>query len=179
LAAAFHRQIIAEGMESVEHGELLLQLGCELAQGYGIARPMPAAELPAWSTAWRPVPSWINQSAVNRDDLPLLFASVEHRSWIANLENCLRGESETPPALDHHHCHFGKWLYADGIVRYSKYPAFQPIEILHQQVHALAVELLKFQAQDRNKEALARLSELHSLRDALLKHLKALMQEIR
>jgi len=43
LAAAFHRQVIAEGVETVEHGTMLLRLGCELAQGYGIARPMPPA----------------------------------------------------------------------------------------------------------------------------------------
>ena len=179
LASAFHRQVIAEGVETIEHGELLLQLGCELAQGYGIARPMPAGEIPKWSAAWRPVPSWNNLPPMSRDDLPLLFASVEHRSWIATLENSLRGESETPPALDHHHCHFGKWLYADGAARYGAYPAFQPIERLHQQVHALAIDLLKLQAQNRNQVALARLSELHSLRDLLLKHLKMLTQEIR
>jgi diguanylate cyclase (GGDEF)-like protein/PAS domain S-box-containing protein len=48
LAAAFKREVIAEGVETIAHGTLLLQLGCELAQGYGIARPMPAAQLPAW-----------------------------------------------------------------------------------------------------------------------------------
>ncbi|MEI7431284.1 MAG: EAL domain-containing protein, partial [Betaproteobacteria bacterium] len=42
LASSFRRQVIAEGVETVEHGVMLLQLGCELAQGYGIARPMPA-----------------------------------------------------------------------------------------------------------------------------------------
>jgi EAL domain-containing protein (putative c-di-GMP-specific phosphodiesterase class I) len=47
LARAFQRQAVAEGVETVEHGVMLLQLGCELAQGYGIARPMPAADLPA------------------------------------------------------------------------------------------------------------------------------------
>jgi EAL domain-containing protein (putative c-di-GMP-specific phosphodiesterase class I) len=47
LATAFRRKVIAEGVETVEHGEMLLQLGCDLAQGYGIARPMPAADLPA------------------------------------------------------------------------------------------------------------------------------------
>jgi EAL domain-containing protein (putative c-di-GMP-specific phosphodiesterase class I) len=46
LARAFRRQVIAEGVETVEHGEMLLQLGCELAQGYGIARPMPADPSP-------------------------------------------------------------------------------------------------------------------------------------
>ncbi|MBD9561435.1 putative bifunctional diguanylate cyclase/phosphodiesterase [Pseudomonas sp. PDM09] len=48
LARAFGRQVIAEGLESVEHGELLLRLGCEVAQGYFIARPMPPGEVPAW-----------------------------------------------------------------------------------------------------------------------------------
>jgi diguanylate cyclase (GGDEF)-like protein/PAS domain S-box-containing protein len=58
LAAAFKRQVIAEGVETVAHGTLLLQLGCELAQGYGIARPMPADQLPDWATAWQPDPAW-------------------------------------------------------------------------------------------------------------------------
>jgi EAL domain-containing protein (putative c-di-GMP-specific phosphodiesterase class I) len=44
LANAFRRQAIAEGVETLAHGEVLLQLGCELAQGYAIARPMPAAD---------------------------------------------------------------------------------------------------------------------------------------
>ncbi|PZW95348.1 diguanylate cyclase/phosphodiesterase with PAS/PAC sensor(s) [Pseudomonas sp. 478] len=48
LARAFGRQVIAEGLESIEHGELLLSLGCEVAQGCFIARPMPSAEVPGW-----------------------------------------------------------------------------------------------------------------------------------
>jgi diguanylate cyclase (GGDEF)-like protein/PAS domain S-box-containing protein len=59
LAVAFRRKVIAEGVETVAHGELLLQLGCELAQGYGIARPMPAAELPDWAANWRPDSRWM------------------------------------------------------------------------------------------------------------------------
>ena len=58
LAKAFHREVIAEGVETVAHGSLLLQLGCDMAQGYGIARPMPADEMPAWSMAWRPATTW-------------------------------------------------------------------------------------------------------------------------
>jgi EAL domain-containing protein (putative c-di-GMP-specific phosphodiesterase class I) len=53
LAAAFGRQVIAEGVETIAHGDRLLAMGCELAQGYGIARPMPAAALPDWATNWR------------------------------------------------------------------------------------------------------------------------------
>ena len=58
LANAFGRDVIAEGVETVAHGARLLQLGCELAQGYGIARPMPAQALPGWAATWRPDPSW-------------------------------------------------------------------------------------------------------------------------
>ncbi len=58
LAAAFKRQVIAEGVETIEHGTALLHLGCELAQGYGIARPMPGADIPAWVAAWRPDGAW-------------------------------------------------------------------------------------------------------------------------
>jgi EAL domain-containing protein (putative c-di-GMP-specific phosphodiesterase class I) len=58
LAKAFGRHVIAEGVETTELGAMLLGMGCDLAQGYGIARPMPAADLPAWVRAWRPDPRW-------------------------------------------------------------------------------------------------------------------------
>ncbi|MGF6487414.1 putative bifunctional diguanylate cyclase/phosphodiesterase [Pseudomonas frederiksbergensis] len=58
LARAFGRQVIAEGLESVEHGELLLRLGCEVAQGYFISRPMPPAEVPAWVAGFIAPSQW-------------------------------------------------------------------------------------------------------------------------
>jgi diguanylate cyclase (GGDEF)-like protein/PAS domain S-box-containing protein len=58
LALAFRRQVIAEGVETSAHGMRLLSLGCELAQGYGIARPMPATEMPAWVVSWQANKAW-------------------------------------------------------------------------------------------------------------------------
>ena len=54
LARAFHREVIAEGVETAAHGALLMQLGCDLAQGFGIASPMLARDLPDWVNTWRP-----------------------------------------------------------------------------------------------------------------------------
>jgi EAL domain-containing protein (putative c-di-GMP-specific phosphodiesterase class I) len=58
LAKAFQLEVIAEGVETIAHGISLLQLGCELAQGYGIARPMPAGNLPEWSLNWKADDAW-------------------------------------------------------------------------------------------------------------------------
>ena len=63
LARAFHREVIAEGVETIAHGSVLLPLGCECAQGYGIARPMPAGELPQWVQHWRPDRAWTTAAA--------------------------------------------------------------------------------------------------------------------
>ncbi|MBI3730624.1 MAG: EAL domain-containing protein [Burkholderiales bacterium] len=52
LARAFNRGVIAEGVESAEHGVALMRLGCELAQGYGVARPMPAGQVEAWADSY-------------------------------------------------------------------------------------------------------------------------------
>ena len=48
LATAFRRDIIAEGVENIKQGQILLQLGCEVAQGYFIAYPMPAENIVKW-----------------------------------------------------------------------------------------------------------------------------------
>ncbi|MFT6153846.1 MAG: diguanylate cyclase (GGDEF)-like protein/PAS domain S-box-containing protein [Bermanella sp.] len=61
LASALKRDVIAEGVETVAHGSKLLELGCELAQGYGIAKPMSHDELPNWCENWHPDPSWTIQ----------------------------------------------------------------------------------------------------------------------
>jgi len=58
LAKAFGLRVIAEGVETVEHGALLMRLGCDLAQGYGIARPMPAAAVIAWTESFDTAHVW-------------------------------------------------------------------------------------------------------------------------
>jgi EAL domain-containing protein (putative c-di-GMP-specific phosphodiesterase class I) len=45
LALAFDRQVVAEGIETREHYQALLDMGCQIGQGFAIARPMPADQL--------------------------------------------------------------------------------------------------------------------------------------
>ncbi|WP_265942828.1 EAL domain-containing protein [Dechloromonas sp. A34] len=58
LARAFGHSVVAEGVETAEHGLILLGLGCDQAQGWGIAAAMPAADFPGWARDWRPDPRW-------------------------------------------------------------------------------------------------------------------------
>ena len=41
-------RVIAEGVEDERQAQILVTLGCELAQGYLFAKPMPASQLTAW-----------------------------------------------------------------------------------------------------------------------------------
>lgn len=52
LGHALGLSVVAEGSEHAADLAWLRQRGCDIAQGYGIARPMPAQELPAWVAAY-------------------------------------------------------------------------------------------------------------------------------
>jgi EAL domain-containing protein (putative c-di-GMP-specific phosphodiesterase class I) len=62
LSKAFKCQVIAEGLETSEQGKALLEMGCNLAQGYAIAKPMPASEIPAWIKNWETDARWSSLS---------------------------------------------------------------------------------------------------------------------
>ena len=58
LARSFGYRVIAEGVETIEQGQMLLQLGCMQAQGYCIARPMPLQDFIGWTPGWQPPVGW-------------------------------------------------------------------------------------------------------------------------
>lgn len=61
LAEAFDRIVLAEGVESIEHGVQLLKLGCTYAQGFGVAKPMPAEQFAEWAGRYRLPIEWSSQ----------------------------------------------------------------------------------------------------------------------
>lgn len=58
MARAFNRDVVAEGVETMAHAQALMNMGCHQVQGYGIARPMPADQVPAWITDWQHEKPW-------------------------------------------------------------------------------------------------------------------------
>ena len=174
LAAAFRRRVIAEGVETLAHGEMLLQMGCEFGQGYAIARAMPGDQIPAWAAGWRPDPRWQGRPAVSRDDLPLIFAMVEHRAWVSNLHRCINDGADAPP-LSTRECRFGVWLDTTGRARHAGHPAMARITALHERIHRQGRALLASRQRDPLAPPAAALEEIDSLRDALLSELEQLI----
>lgn len=62
LTRTFGRDVIAEGVESLQHGNKLLELGCDNAQGFAIARPMPADRFIQWVKDWQPIQAWFGNT---------------------------------------------------------------------------------------------------------------------
>jgi len=60
LSKAFDLKVIAEGVETPLHGETLESLGCFFAQGYGVAKPMPANDFPEWLSLWNDNPQLVD-----------------------------------------------------------------------------------------------------------------------
>ncbi|MCG7872777.1 MAG: EAL domain-containing protein [Candidatus Thiodiazotropha lotti] len=175
LAISFRRQVIAEGVESEAHGELLLQLGCELGQGYAIARPMPADQIPAWMANWQPKPAWKKAQKVDRNTVSVLFAMVEHRAWIRQIRCHLNDEQAAPP-LDAHRCNFGVWLDALVAKNGADEPAITEILTLHESIHRKAAELVDLKLHEGKSTAMARIEEIQPLHQALIAALRILIE---
>ncbi len=176
LATAFNRVAIAEGVETIQHGQMLMRLGCDLAQGYAIAKPMSAANLSNWIDSWEPDPEWHDQQLVDREDLPLLFACVEHRAWVKSVENYLKGYNSSGLILGVDDCRFGRWLSGPGSRKYADHPAFSDIDDLHRQIHELAITLVEVKDNKEPFDMIEGVVNLKKFRDKLLQNMDLLSQ---
>lgn len=181
LAQAFNRPVIAEGVETLEHAAKLIQLGCILGQGYGIARPMPANDLDDWSRNWQQQAAWrtFEHPSLPIKDLPLAVAAQNHKCWIEQLQHYLQAPDQYQlPPLSSHQCSFGHWCQGSGRLHYGDWREFQDIDLIHERIHQLAaeaVETLNLGDQSSLPELQA---ELNELREQLLSLLQTLSKKV-
>ena len=182
LANTFRCKVVAEGVETIEHGLMLLKLGCHVAQGYAIARPMPGCNIAAWASSWNPDARWKNVLPFCAEDRSVLYAGVEHRAWIVSIEDFVNGKRQHAPVLGNDQCRFGSWLQGAALVdgevvaKRGGSGGFRSIDTLHLMLHASAAEILTHKMEGRKREALAGLAELNTLRDELIEKLNNLVQ---
>jgi predicted signal transduction protein with EAL and GGDEF domain len=170
LAKAFGRNVLAEGVETIAHGELLLALGCELGQGYGIARAMPAQALPEWARTWRPDATWAiwNEQVPQENYRDLVVAEIKHRHWLRDVENYVLGKGELPPPLSVAHCQLGQWIASREAKRYRKHAGFEAMELSHARAHAKAQQLVDAFLAGQHDAVRAGIPGLNLLRDQVI-----------
>ena len=168
LAGVFGRKAIAEGIETVEHGQMLLRMGCDLAQGYAIARPMNAEAFDVWIGEWNLNREWQEIGAMEREDMSVLYAITEHRAWFNGLRAFIKGDTDTMPVLDTRTCQFGKW--------FEKFAGRHPdlgegcarIDFLHEQLHTLAESLIDERRGLSEAECETRLKAIADLKEEMI-----------
>jgi diguanylate cyclase (GGDEF)-like protein len=163
--------VVAEGVETEEQGELLIQLGVVLAQGYAIAHPMVPSMIPVWAREWKSFESWKKQSQVKvsgRMDMGLLMVN---QAMKACLKNVLAG-LETPGVtieelMDSRKCILGQWIEHTGRIRYGGTPEFDSLERIRDILSSLVQESLSARDRYDTKELENLKSKLREIGDVL------------
>jgi hypothetical protein len=175
LSQAFRREVVAEGVESKEQGVVLLLLGCQLLQGYSIARPMPVAAIFDWVKAYRPYPEWDFYAAteLSAEQAMLAIRRIDTQQWLLRVKNCVYPKSGALapvwPIMEPGKCQLGRWLKLAR--QHSQYSAswLEQVEQLQLDMHSLAKTLL-YQVQEGQLAAaqagFAQLQAIHQQLDA-------------
>ncbi|MDA8153333.1 MAG: EAL domain-containing protein [Acidithiobacillus sp.] len=133
-------EVIAEGVETVGHLQLLETLDCPAMQGYLFAKPMPAEAVPAWVKSYNISNYAGNYKTSPRNnfmdvtDMGLLGA---HQIRVEQSVQYLQGNGRLPERIlgidDAEHCHLALWL--DQLPD----PAALPVEVdqFHHRLHQM------------------------------------------
>ncbi len=173
LSVVFSRDVVAEGVENAEQGVLLMRLGCDVAQGFGIARPMPADEVIPWVQQFQPDPKWATWAHVQWDlrDFPLLVAQHDHLHWVKRLVMAVDGANLSLSAAklsNYHQCRFGHWYDGPGAQQYGHLAEFAAIGQVHEQVHSLGSEIIRWRDAGDLTQARVMCGRLLALKDQVL-----------
>jgi len=163
LAQAFNRPVIAEGVETIEHGAALLHFGCRFAQGYGVARPMPADQALPWIGQWKANGVWQEIRGTDaEEDLSFKVAARSNSLWVEAIAAQLGRDDETAHLnAETESCSFCRWLRSACFTRYGQYPAYQDVATAHDRSHTIAMQAQKAHRAGMQDELHLLLIDLH------------------
>jgi len=166
LCGSFNRDVIAEGVETTNHGLMLLVMGCEKAQGYGIAKPLPAEMIPQWLANYTPNQEWMlcgNKLRSIKDNKEKLFRLItDHwkQRFVNNVQS-LPEELMDWPIMDKKHCPCGSWIKRVKKEHIFEKKGLELLEEAHNEVHFTAYAIFTKYQDGYVDEARAMLPELH------------------
>lgn len=154
LADAFNRRVVAEGVEETEHGLMLMVMGCKYAQGYCIARPMPAIEVAGWLESYEPNPRWqeFPFGTLSASDSKIMIFRMSFSYWISLIEKQISDNVDLSESafceMRSGDCHCGVWLEHEKQGSLFANGWLSELEVSHQNVHLLANDIARLSAND-------------------------------
>lgn len=180
LARAFGRRVVAEGVETLAQGRILMQLGCDLVQGFAIARPMPGHEMPGWISQWRPDPTWIELAGLRweAEDYPMLVAEVELRNWLERVFYSVREGLPVPDDCLGERQGFCRWYEGAESQRYSERPGFGALQGPIERLKTVVRDIDQDVRDGHHQAARERLAEVRTLQGDIFDRLAILQLEV-
>ncbi|MFC3532572.1 putative bifunctional diguanylate cyclase/phosphodiesterase [Vogesella facilis] len=177
LSGAFNRHLVAEGVETEEHGKLLLYLGCEVAQGYGIARPMPADSFFDWVRKWQGNPAWeyAGRQRWSQPDIALFRLELAYRATLGRLLELAAGAGGPGDWDAASYADFACWYLEEGQRGYGHHPHYRALGEQLQAIGSHSFTLWQALQQGDAAEVAANVPELLRLRDALTGSVRSLL----
>ena len=140
LAKSFNQNVIAEGVETTEHGLILLLMGCEEMQGYSIAKPMSATDIPLWLINYQPNQQWIAFAKLTRtrEEYKKELFQLTFLQWQQNVENMIKSLPESIhlwKKLQKNECHCGIWINSCHQEQLFNSELLNKMEVAHDNLH--------------------------------------------
>jgi hypothetical protein len=133
-------RVVAEGVETTEQARALVAMGCSDLQGYAVACPMPAVELPQWIRQWPQTLPWTvdpgQPGILGPDGIEAIVSlgTILRLLLSDRLDAAARDSLLAPDA--HLRCTLGQWCQRHN--RWSHSPGFVRLTQLHVEMHACA-----------------------------------------
>jgi len=177
LADSFNREVIAEGVETTELGLMLLNMGCDQAQGYGIAKPMPAEKFLTWLNLYVPNQEWIEfgqQSLTIQERRIKLFKLVLHQ-WASRIEKNLTASPENLqqwPIMDSNKTSCSAWIKREKRTHLFEDSWLNKLETLNEEMMRSANELLRHYQAEKTRSVGKGIKNIQSIINEIDKFLQ-------
>lgn len=172
LANAFKSEVVAEGVEKIEHGVMLLQLGCNLAQGCLIAKPMQVSKIDKWVSEFKGFSQWSKVELIEQRKRDIMLASVEHNQWMIMLKKYIDDpQHNNIPELNPNHCRFGMWLNNEENQSIKNLPEFEEIIANHNKLHELVKSIVIENDRNIKQSIYNKIDLMHASNNEKLQHI--------
>jgi len=168
LANSFNRDIIAEGVETTEHGLMLLMMGCYEAQGYGIAKPMPVAEFINWLQNYTANKQWLSAAnkQYSRKERRIKLLMLTSEQWYKKFTDKVLNVSSNGTVLPIEEgvkCHAGRWIKNAKQEQIFDAVWLEKLDKVHVEIHTVAEEIVLLYQENKQHEVKLTLHSLESV----------------